>query len=80
MNGNSKCVYLFLNDLKVIACKITIIKLRFEHMKFVLFVHAPGGYIGLESRNCDRGVTQTVTYCHRGIGGCRKLVKIASHM
>ena len=30
-----------------------------------------GGYIGLESRIFERGVTQTVTDCHRGVGGVK---------
>ena len=38
------------------------------------------GYIGLESLIFERGVTQTVTDCHRGGRGCQKLVKIASRI
>ena len=41
MNGNSKCMYVFLNDLKVIP-KLRLLNYFFEHIKFVLYVHQGG--------------------------------------
>ena len=39
-----------------------------------------GGDVGLESHIFERGVTQTVTFCHRRVEGCQELAKIASRI
>ena len=41
-----------------------MIKLHFGHIRFAL-----------ESHIFERGVTQTVTYCHRGVGGVKNSPK-----